>query len=130
MHRSTTGEIQAAHIVNPTGWVPCPAGNGIIDNGGPNEHKDNAGGHATTFRNAAYGQSNTNRMIQLVNVCVLSGVERGTHVIAANMPWKIANIRSGILGLPTDGRARTPLKPKFAKSPKNFPAVWEKVREN
>lgn len=53
----------------------------------------------------------------------------GTHVIAANMPWKMANRISGTLVLPTDGAARTSFIPKFARSPMKLPAVWEKAKE-
>jgi hypothetical protein len=52
-----------------------------------------------------------------------------THVIAANIPWKIANRRSGTLALPTDGAPRTPLKPKLSRLPIYLPAEWEKANE-
>lgn len=50
-------------------------------------------------------------------------------MIAANMPWYTANIRSGILWLPTDGAANVFLNPMFSRSPMNLPAECEKVRE-
>jgi hypothetical protein len=50
-------------------------------------------------------------------------------VMAANMPWYIANTRSGILELPTLGAPNTFLKPMFRRSPMYLPALWEKVKE-
>ena len=45
------------------------------------------------------------------------------------MPWYTANMRSGILWLPTDGAANVFLKPMFSRFPMNFPAECEKVSE-
>lgn len=33
MDRSSTSEVETTHVENPTGSVPCPASNWIIDNG-------------------------------------------------------------------------------------------------
>lgn len=51
MHGSTTGEVQATHLDGPSIGVPGPAGDGIIDDGGPDEHEDDAGQHTTALGN-------------------------------------------------------------------------------
>ena len=39
-------------------WVPCPAGYSVVDNGGPNEHEDNAGEHSAALCDGADSKSN------------------------------------------------------------------------
>lgn len=56
MHGCTTRKVQTSQAVCPPGRVPCPAGNGVIDNGGPNEHEDDARQHATALSDGAYGE--------------------------------------------------------------------------
>jgi hypothetical protein len=33
--RTATCKVQSAHYVGPAVGVPCPAGNGVVDDGGP-----------------------------------------------------------------------------------------------
>lgn len=55
---STTCEVKSTQFVHPAGRVPCPAGNWIVDNGGPNEAKDHARQHATAFRDCTNSKGN------------------------------------------------------------------------
>lgn len=58
VHGCTTSEIETAHLENPACTVPCPAGNGVIDHGGPNEREDHGGRQSTTLSCSSNGQSN------------------------------------------------------------------------
>ena len=49
MDGSTSSKVEAAKNEHPAICVPCPAGNGIIDDCGPDEDEDAAGEHAATF---------------------------------------------------------------------------------
>lgn len=40
MHGSSTGEIETSHLEDPSGGVPCPAGDRVVDDGCPDEHED------------------------------------------------------------------------------------------
>lgn len=42
MHRSTTGEVETTHDINPSVRVPGPASDRIVDDRGPYEHEDHA----------------------------------------------------------------------------------------
>ena len=53
MNRSTSCKIKATNDAAPTIGVPRPAGNRVVDDGGPDEHKDEAGEHAATLGNGA-----------------------------------------------------------------------------
>lgn len=50
MDWSSTREIETSHHERPTGRVPRPACNGIVDDGGPDEHEHHGWEHATSFR--------------------------------------------------------------------------------
>jgi hypothetical protein len=52
-----------------------------------------------------------------------------TYVMAANMPWYTANIRSGMRGLPIEGAPSTFLYPMLSSAPMYFPALCEKAKE-
>ena len=125
----TTGIVKTSEFVYPACRVPCPAGNGVVDDGAPDEHEDNTGEHAATLGDSTDCESNTNceDIVSVISFAVLTLCN--THVMAANMPWKMANRRSGTLLLPTDGAARTLRKPKFSRSPIYLPAEWEKASE-
>jgi len=58
--RSTTGEIETSENKHPTVWVPCPAGDGIIDNGCPYEDEDAARKHSSSFSGSADGKCGSN----------------------------------------------------------------------
>ena len=59
MDRSAAGEIEAVVRINPSLWVPGPAGDRVIDNCGPDEHVNDAGQYATPLSNGANGESDT-----------------------------------------------------------------------
>jgi hypothetical protein len=50
---STTGEVETAHLERPALRVPGPVGNGVVDDGGPDEHENDAGQHAATVSSSA-----------------------------------------------------------------------------
>jgi hypothetical protein len=58
VHGSSTSKIKSTFLVDPTTWVPSPAGNGIVDASGPDEHVDQTREHATTFGNSADCKNN------------------------------------------------------------------------
>lgn len=60
MDGSSTGEVNAAHPRHPAGRIPSPTGNGIVDDGRPDEHEHDTWEHPAAFGNSAYGESNTN----------------------------------------------------------------------
>ena len=59
MHRGSAGEIETAHAVYPARGVPGPAGDGVIDDGGPDEHVDDAGEHPTAFGDCTNSKCNS-----------------------------------------------------------------------
>lgn len=63
VHGSTTGEVKTSELEYPTRWVPGPAGNRIVDDGGPDKHEDDARKHATTLGNSANSKSNTDGLL-------------------------------------------------------------------
>ena len=62
MHGRSSGEVQAAHLVDPAGGIPGPAGDGVVDDGGPDEHEDDAGKHAASVRCCSDGQGRSGRV--------------------------------------------------------------------
>ena len=56
MHRSAAGEIKTAHLRRPAVGVPGPAGDRVVDDGGPDEHEDDAGQHAAALGDGSDGQ--------------------------------------------------------------------------
>jgi hypothetical protein len=128
VYRRSTGEIETAHLKYPSRRVPRPACNRVIDDGRPDEHEDYAGKHAASLCCSANSECGTVSTVSWVPLQQKKG-GRGTDVMAANMPWYIANTRSGILELPTLGAPNTFLKPMFRRSPMYLPALWEKVKE-
>lgn len=59
VHRSTTCEVETSELEYPTGCVPGPAGNRVVNDGGPDEHEDDAREHAATLSDGANSKSNT-----------------------------------------------------------------------
>ena len=72
---STTSKVKASHFKDPARAVPCPAGDGIVDDCRPDKH-ENLGGsigeghldviatyhtrkHSSTFGNGTNGQSHS-----------------------------------------------------------------------
>ena len=56
MHGGAAGEIEPAHHCHPAGGIPGPAGDGVVDESGPEEHEDDAGKHAAAFGDGADGE--------------------------------------------------------------------------
>jgi hypothetical protein len=75
--------------------VPCPACDGVVDNGGPDKHEDDAGEHAATLCDGTNGKCDPVRSVSLDKAPLLEACL--TYVMAANMPWYTAKSRSGIL---------------------------------
>lgn len=53
---SSTSEVETTHLEGPAVGVPGPAGNRIVDDGGPDEDEDHAWEHATTVSCRADGE--------------------------------------------------------------------------
>jgi len=60
MHRSSTGKIETTLIKNPALRIPGPAGDRVVDDGGPNEHVDDTWQHTASLGYGAHSQSNGN----------------------------------------------------------------------
>lgn len=61
MNRRSSGEIQPAHFVHPAGRVPRPAGNRIVNDGGPDQHEHHARQHPTAIGGGANRQGRSAR---------------------------------------------------------------------
>lgn len=59
VHRGTAGKVKTAQFEYPARCVPRPACNRIVDDGGPDEHEDDARQHAATFGNCTDREGNT-----------------------------------------------------------------------
>ena len=55
MDRSSSCKVKPTHLVRPAGWIPCPASDGIVDDGRPDEHEDHTREHASTLSNGTNG---------------------------------------------------------------------------
>ena len=53
--RSSSCKIKTTHLEGPAGRIPCPASNGIVDDGRPDEHEDNTWEHTSSFGNGTDG---------------------------------------------------------------------------
>lgn len=129
MHRRATCKVQASELEDPAGGIPCPASDRVIDDRAPDKGEDHGREHTAAFSSGTDGKCYTFGLLVALSLSTTGMLELETHVIAANIPWNTAKSRSGTLGLPTEGAARTSLKPKFDRSPMYFPAVWEKASE-
>lgn len=56
----TTGKVETAELEGPAVGVPGPVGDGVVDDGGPDEDEDDAGQHATAVSSSTNGQSGGN----------------------------------------------------------------------
>jgi hypothetical protein len=61
MHWGSTREIETSHLEDPSGGVPGPACNRVVDDGGPDEHEYHAREHATTLGDRSHGKRNRDR---------------------------------------------------------------------
>ena len=60
MDRGSTGKVKATQFVDPAIWVPCPTGDCIVDDRGPDEHEDNAWKHTTALGHSTDSKGHTN----------------------------------------------------------------------
>lgn len=56
MHGGAAGEVEAAEEEGPAVGVPGPAGDGVVDDGGPDEDEDEDGAEAGAFGEGADGE--------------------------------------------------------------------------
>lgn len=56
MHGRATCKVQPAELIRPPGRVPRPAGDGVIDDGGPDKHEDDAWKHAAALGDGTHGE--------------------------------------------------------------------------
>lgn len=49
MDRCTTSKIETSHLVGPSRRIPGPAGDWVVNDGGPDKHEYDAGKHATSL---------------------------------------------------------------------------------
>ena len=56
MHRCATCKVQTTHSKGPSLRVPGPAGDRVVDDGGPDEDEDEHGSETGTFGETAYGE--------------------------------------------------------------------------
>lgn len=54
--RRAPGEVETAHLVAPSQRAPGPAGDRIVNEGGPDEHEDDAGKHPAALGNGTRSQ--------------------------------------------------------------------------
>lgn len=88
MDRGSAREVQTPQLVHPAGRVPCPAGNRIINDGGPHQHKHHTRQHATSIGGGTNGQGRSaSHRIQHFEILSFPVCPGGTHVMAANMHW-------------------------------------------
>ncbi len=59
VHGCAAGEIEATELVHPAGRVPGPAGDGVVDDGRPDEYEDYAGEHAAAVGGGTNGEGGT-----------------------------------------------------------------------
>lgn len=59
MDGCSTSKVKAPHLEDPTGGVPGPACDGVVDDGGPDEHVDDTWKHSATFGNSSNSQCDT-----------------------------------------------------------------------
>ena len=75
VHGGAAGEVEPAELEHPAGGVPGPAGDGVVDDGGPDEDKDYAGEHAAAVGGGSNGEGGAGRVL-LVDY---GGVGREDH---------------------------------------------------
>lgn len=70
MDRSSAGKVESTEDKGPAGGVPCPAGDGVIDESGPAEHVDNARQNSASFSDSSNGKCDPEN--PLIPVCSLN----------------------------------------------------------
>lgn len=83
MDGNSTSEVETVYLEYPACRIPCLACDGVVDDGGPDEHEDDAGKHAASLcgcANCECGSVSRQPRVQ-------ETFKRArTYVIAANMP--------------------------------------------
>jgi hypothetical protein len=128
----------SAYVVEPSARIPCPTGDWAVDNGGPEEPKDETS-HGLVelfyFQSRGYLRWDDTASLKGSTHHDLNcaGTETGVREyqpimaikIYQNKSWYRQKTISGMTGLPPDGAAITCFMPKFAMSPMKGPAVRE-----
>lgn len=114
MHGGASGKVEAAHPVGPSARVPGPAGDGVVDNRGPDEHEDDAGEDPAALGDSSGGEGNGDgREHALVDgeedVGDARGADRrgGQHVLEAEV-GEVADEGAGVVG---EGEGVAPEEP-------------------
>lgn len=93
VHGRASGEIEATGDEDPAVRVPCPAGDGVVDECGPDEYEDEEGPEARAF---CYGADGEDRAVSsdfgpgkeiFVRDISCESWNEETYVMAANMSW-------------------------------------------
>lgn len=75
MNGTTSSKVVAGKVEEPAVGVPGPVGDGIVDDGGPQEHEDDGGEDATSISNATNGKGRTGD-VRITGSQVLEGHSR------------------------------------------------------
>ena len=126
----SSGIIEYAIVEGPTVNVPDPAGEGTIDDGGPEPQEDHQGDDATTFSDGASGDGGSHgtelHLSHIWSACV-------TYECCASEVDSPGRRRTEVLesrGLPGLGAAKVYMRPKCLRSPmKPLVACAENARE-
>lgn len=59
MDGAAAGEVVVGQLGEPAVGVPGPVGDGVVDDGGPDEHEDDGGEHAAAVSDGTDGESGT-----------------------------------------------------------------------
>lgn len=60
---AASGEVVRGELEEPAVGVPGPVGDGVVDDGGPDEHEDDGGEHAATVGDGTDGEGGTVNII-------------------------------------------------------------------
>lgn len=66
VHGATASKVVGGQIEEPAVAVPGPVGNGVVNNGRPDEHENNGREHAAPISNGTNGKSRTGRVVSLL----------------------------------------------------------------
>lgn len=59
MDRGSSSKVEATEDKGPAVGVPCPASDGVVDDGGPDEDEDKDGAKATTLSDGTDSKGST-----------------------------------------------------------------------
>jgi len=114
MDGGSAGEVEAAELEDPAAGVPGPAGDRVIDDGGPDEHEDEGGQHTAALCGSADGEGDgdagehalVDGEHQVGDLCGADG--GGAEDVAEADVVHIADVRAGGLG---EGQRVAPEEP-------------------